>query len=88
MIHKLKTWPEDFEAIWRNVKTAEFQKNDRNFRVGDMLLLREYDPVTETCSGREMKVLIRHIQTGFGIPERYAVLSIRVECLKGEFAKW
>lgn len=40
MIHKLKTWPEFFLALemWR--KMFEVRKNDRNFSVGDTLLLQ------------------------------------------------
>ncbi|WP_444812245.1 DUF3850 domain-containing protein, partial [Streptococcus canis] len=35
---------EYFEAIMDGTKTFECRYNDRDFKVGDELLLREYDP--------------------------------------------
>lgn len=43
MIHDLKTAPEHFAAILSGLKTAELRKDDRNFAVGDTLLLREWN---------------------------------------------
>lgn len=42
--HMLKCHPEYFEAIKNGTKTFECRYNDRNYQVGDELLLREYDP--------------------------------------------
>lgn len=44
MTHELKTWPEFFEAIQSGKKKFEVRKNDRDFKTGDTLLLKEYDP--------------------------------------------
>jgi hypothetical protein len=52
MIHELKVWPEYFEEIFCNRKKFEVRKNDRNFQVGDLLYLREYDPFTNEYTGR------------------------------------
>lgn len=46
-IHELKTWSPFFEAIANEEKTFEVRRNDRDFQVGDILLLREWDPVTD-----------------------------------------
>ncbi|KKN20461.1 hypothetical protein LCGC14_0935420 [marine sediment metagenome] len=43
-VHDLKCWPESFAAIGQERKTLELRKNDRDFQVGDYLLLREYEP--------------------------------------------
>ncbi len=45
MNHPLKTWPGPFQAVWDGVKLFEYRVNDRDFKVGDMLALMEYDPV-------------------------------------------
>jgi site-specific DNA-cytosine methylase len=42
--HELKTWPSYFEAILRGEKRHECRLNDRDFAVGDVLVLREWDP--------------------------------------------
>ncbi|HEM6115816.1 TPA: DUF3850 domain-containing protein [Streptococcus suis] len=42
--HMLKCYPKYFEAVKDGTKPFECRYNDRNFKVGDELLLREYDP--------------------------------------------
>jgi hypothetical protein len=54
MKHELKIWPEYFEPVWEYKKTFEIRVNDRNFQVGDLLYLREWDPELEEYTGREM----------------------------------
>jgi hypothetical protein len=48
--HELKTWPEYFEAVLKKKKTFELRKNDRDFKVGDTLILREFIPC-DKCNG-------------------------------------
>lgn len=43
-IHDLKCWPPFFGQISERLKTAEVRLNDRDYRVDDVLLLREYLP--------------------------------------------
>lgn len=52
MIRELKSWPKFFEKVLSGEKTFEIRINDRNFHVGDLLLLREWDPETKQYSGR------------------------------------
>lgn len=51
MTHKLKIWPEHFDMVRAGLKKAEIRKNDRYFRLGDHVVLEEYDPETGTCTG-------------------------------------
>jgi len=74
--HELKTNPDPFGAILTKEKTGEFRKNDRNFKVGDTLILREYNPFS-AYTGRYLLRKITHVQIGYGIPDGFAMLSIR-----------
>lgn len=77
-IHPLKTWPEPFGHIWAGSKKAEFRKNDRDFRVGDVLILLEWYPDKKQYSSREIHADVTHIMSTFGVPEGYVVMSIEV----------
>lgn len=41
--HKLKTWRDAFEAVMRGDKRHEYRVDDRSFKVGDVLILQEFD---------------------------------------------
>ncbi len=42
--HDLKILPEYFEAVASGKKKFELRKNDRDYKVHDMFVLREWDP--------------------------------------------
>ena len=48
--HRLKTWPESFEAVFSGRKTHEWRRDDRPYEAGDRLLLEEFVPC-KTCGG-------------------------------------
>jgi hypothetical protein len=84
--HVLKCWPAGFEAITDGRKTHEFRKDDRGYRVGDLLILREWDPAQPRLgvadephyTGRQAICHVTYISRGpeFGIPEGYVVMSV------------
>ncbi len=82
-IHELKTWPDVFQATWDGKKTAEFRKNDRDFQVGDILHLREYDPIAQAYLQRVIRATVIHIVYGgsYGIPKGYCLMSITLPCI-------
>lgn len=77
-VHNLKTWTEQFNAICNGHKTHEVRKNDRGFKVGDILHLHEWDPQTEKYTGRWTSVRVNYISEGgsFGLPSDLCVMSI------------
>lgn len=84
MTHKLKTWPEHFNDVWRGDKTCELRKNDRDFSAHDNLLLQEYEPESESYTGREILVHVWHMLEDFtGLEKGYCILSIRVKAKYG-----
>lgn len=60
-IHNLKTWPEYYEAVINGVKTFEARVNDRDFKVGDVLNLIEYDVNPKEYTGRNSYYLVTYI---------------------------
>ncbi len=79
-MHELKTWPSPFDAVVNGVKRFEYRKNDRNFQVGDRLVLIRYDPdmADHEQPKRTLQFDVTYIAHGpaFGIPGGYCVMSI------------
>lgn len=61
MIHELKIWPEYFEAVKSGKKTFEIRKNDRNFKEGDILVLKEFVPTEGEYTGRSIEVVVTYV---------------------------
>jgi len=75
--HHLKTWPESFVPLKIGTKTFEVRENDRDFQVGDVLVLREWDPDTQMLTGRvEMRRVLFILQGKFGLPDDVCVMSL------------
>ncbi len=52
MTHLLKIWPGEFEAVRCGEKRHEVRRADRDFSVGDSLILREFIPELDQATGR------------------------------------
>ena len=59
--HCLKTWPDIFKAMKDKSKSFDVRVNDRDFQIGDQIILNEYDPKTEEYSGDHIHALITFI---------------------------
>lgn len=60
-IIELKIWPKYFSAIASGEKKFELRLGNINCRVGDVLLLREWDPKTRQYTGKAIKKEISYI---------------------------
>ena len=65
-VHTLKTWPEHFGALLDGSKTFELRRDDRDFAVGDALVLREWVPDPKSgdggrYTGRSLDMVVTHI---------------------------
>jgi hypothetical protein len=79
MIHMLKLSPIYYDAVQNGIKTCEFRKeDDKVFRVGDTIHLREFDT---DYTGRSCKVVVSHIlrhEDFLPMPIGWALLSVKV----------
>lgn len=76
--HDLKTWPEYFEAVESGAKSFEVRWNDRDYRTGDVLRLREWHPGIGKYSGRECTRVVTYVLNGgcWGIQGGYVVMGL------------
>ncbi len=80
--HELKTWPEWYEPMLTDLKQYEIRKHDRDYAVGDILYLREYDPPRTGFpgfyTGRSVRRRITHVLAGgkFGVQKGFSILSL------------
>ncbi len=88
MGHKLKTDPMVFSHVYNGLKDFEIRKNDRNFHVGDTLLLQETEstgvemrngaPLIYT--GREIECEVNYILHGpiYVLLDGWVIMGIEV----------
>lgn len=50
-LHTLRSWAHFFDAIKAGRKTHDLRKDDRNFKVGDVLRLERYDNIFGVYTG-------------------------------------
>lgn len=74
-VHYLKCWPEYFQAVKSGTKPFEIRENDRDYQVGDTLVLKEYLPEVELYSGDELTRTITYM-TNWEQQDDYVVLGI------------
>lgn len=83
--HRLKIDSKYFDAVRYEVKTFEIRKNDRDFQVGDTLLLSEYKDGKST--GNMVNVVITYI-TDFEQKDDYVVMAIVPEDSEHRIRRW
>jgi hypothetical protein len=79
--HELKCWPPFFDVLALGIKTFEYRKDDRGYRAGDTLRLREFNPFEEppAYTGREIERRITYVLGSnalASIPTGYVVMSL------------
>lgn len=89
MIHELKTDPEVFQAVALGLKTWEIRRDDRGFKVGDIVQLRETkhsgDSMKQGCplvyTGGCILAEITYILRGpvYGLADGWCIMSIQVK---------
>lgn len=78
-IHTLKILPQYYDDVAEYRKAFELRKDDRDFKVGEVLILREYDPEESEFTGRAMVRNIGYILRNcpeYGLAEGYCILGL------------
>ena len=71
--HDLKINPEFFGPISLGLKTAELRLNDRDYKVGDWLILREWH---NGYTGQQVSRKVVHIADVDFVSPGYVLMSI------------
>lgn len=82
-VHELKVFPPYFRATAELRKTFEVrQSKDRDFRVGDTLVLKEFSDGAYT--GGELRAEVTYVLHGgvFGIPADTYVMALKLTSIK------
>ena len=74
--HELKIDPKFIDPIWFGEKKCEVRVFDRDYKVGDTLILRGWDENSYT--GFQVSVVVTHIipPGTYGLPKNIGVMSI------------
>jgi hypothetical protein len=88
--HLVKSWPEFFEPICQGIRTHDLRRNDREYNIGDILILREFESTSERYTGRECEVEITSMTSfaqpcavsGEALNADFCILSIRLQRAK------
>jgi hypothetical protein len=86
MLHEMKSWPWFFEEFLSGNKLHDMRKNDRNYEVGDKVMLQEFDPRTGKYSGRELLTKITYITNNLtpcalssnALAKDHSILSLKI----------
>lgn len=77
-VHNIKCWCEPFAAVLNGDKTFEYRFNDRDYNVGDVLYLQEWNHISNEYTGRSILKEITYIlKSGYGLPDGYCIMSIK-----------
>jgi hypothetical protein len=77
--HDLKVCTPFWEDLYNRRKTFDVRKDERDFREGDKLRLREWDPETDDYTGQWATFEVSYKLDGGsrGIEDGYCVLGVR-----------
>ena len=59
--HELKSWVGLFQPLYDGTKTHDLRVLDREFKIGDICWIREWEPRKREYTGREMWYEITYI---------------------------
>lgn len=73
--HRLKSWPDSFRAAVSGRKRFEIRKDDRDYRPGDVVELREFNPDDDDptmrvrgFTGRTARFFVGYVERSLALP--------------------
>lgn len=82
-VHELKCWPEFFAYVFNGgrLKRFEIRRDDRGYKIGDRLLLREWKPMEAIYTGQEICTEVTYILRpeelpAGGLQEGFVAMSV------------
>ena len=93
-VHRVKSWPQYFKPIMAGLRTHELRRNDRDYDVGDFMILEEFDPITKQYTGDVLEVEITAMTSmnqpcavsSEALDPEFCILSIRRVAQKADTA--
>jgi hypothetical protein len=85
--HEVKSWPQYFQPMLDGIKTHDMRnKLDRDYKVGDLMLLKEFDPFKGLYTGRQQLFEITYITSNVTpcalssafLDDNAAILSLKI----------
>lgn len=85
--HKVKSWSHFFDAIKEGKKLHDLRKLDRDYKVGDTLVLQRYDNINGEYTGEEVEVEITYITSNkvpcafssSALDKNYGIFSLKLK---------
>lgn len=81
MDHDLRIWPTPFRAVRLRQKRYELRRDDRNprYEIGDLVTLREFDPVDDAYTGFAVSGKITYVCRDFeGLKPGYCIFNFEL----------
>lgn len=77
--HRIKTVQPYFDECWHGRKPFEVRKNDRDYQVGDKVVLQEYDSQNNRYTERGIEGIILYVLKDYApIDSQYVVFSYEI----------
>lgn len=85
--HMVKSWSHLYDAIVSGAKSYDLRKNDRDYKVGDILHLKQYDNINGKFTGWQTTRRISYITSNDTpcavssavLPNEYCILGFENE---------
>jgi hypothetical protein len=90
--HHVKSWAHFFDAIRAGNKLHDLRKLDRDYKVGDILVLQRYDNINGEYTGEELEAEITYITSAkvpcafssSALAKDYGIFSLRTYVKKAD----